>query len=115
MHMLNLDNKLLISDVIAPCLQGLEKTADLLEKPYPNVKIYEIGKVPRRHKTTFLEIFNHLFNNALDHSIEAPDIRVSKGKAKTGKINIDVSRQGDSYEVSFYDDGQGANLRKFLS
>ena len=112
MHMLKLD-KLTLSEVLASSIKGVDQTASFLEKPKPTIKIYEIGKViPSKHRTSLTEIFNHLFNNALDHSIETPEVRRDRGKPEQGKINIEVSRQENCHEICFYDDGQGLDIEK---
>jgi chemotaxis protein histidine kinase CheA/CheY-like chemotaxis protein len=54
----------------------------------------------------------HLLRNAIDHGIEEPAIRKSKGKPETGSIHIDVREEGDQIIITLSDDGAGINLNK---
>ena len=49
----------------------------------------------------------HILRNAVDHGIESPDERESKGKAQTGEIELRASRQRDHVTVTVSDDGGG--------
>jgi len=57
----------------------------------------------------------HLVRNALDHGIEAPDIRASKGKPKKGTIKINASHEGGYVILRISDDGNGINSDKLLA
>jgi chemosensory pili system protein ChpA (sensor histidine kinase/response regulator) len=48
-----------------------------------------------------------MVRNALDHGIESPDERVVAGKQMTGRITVDVSKEGSDYVVTLADDGRG--------
>ncbi|NBX16639.1 MAG: hypothetical protein EBR09_04665 [Proteobacteria bacterium] len=54
----------------------------------------------------------HLLRNAVDHGIEFPEIRESLGKPRTGKIQLNVSRQGNLVVICVSDDGQGLDTEK---
>lgn len=56
----------------------------------------------------------HILRNALDHGIEAPEIREQKGKPRKGRIVIDVQRVGGQIRITVEDDGQGLNKEKIL-
>ena len=67
----------------------------------------------------YREIFQpmvHLFTNAVDHGIEAPDERVEAGKPETGTITVryQVARekQGEIIIIEVQDDGRGINIPK---
>jgi chemotaxis family two-component system sensor histidine kinase/response regulator PixL len=54
----------------------------------------------------------HLIRNALDHSIEPPDLRQSLGKASEGTITITTYHRGNQITIEIQDDGQGIDLEK---
>ncbi len=49
----------------------------------------------------------HLFNNAVDHGLERPDERASKGKPEYGMIRASFQRMGDELHIQIEDDGAG--------
>jgi chemotaxis protein histidine kinase CheA/ActR/RegA family two-component response regulator len=60
----------------------------------------------------------HLLRNALAHGIEAPDVRVQRGKPARGRIEIKTVQEGDTVFITFEDDGGGIDreaIRQALS
>ena len=57
----------------------------------------------------------HIIRNALSHGIETPVERVKKGKPETGRITIDISRDGSDVVIRVSDDGAGVNIEKVRS
>ena len=57
----------------------------------------------------------HLVRNALDHGIETPDTRASKGKPEQGTIKINASYEGSYVILRISDDGNGINSEKLLA
>ncbi|MEM7563091.1 MAG: Hpt domain-containing protein [Pseudomonadota bacterium] len=57
----------------------------------------------------------HIIRNALSHGIETPVERVKKGKSETGKIVIDIVRDGSDIVIRVSDDGAGVNIEKVRS
>ncbi|QOS11392.1 taxis sensor histidine kinase CheA [Haloferax gibbonsii] len=51
----------------------------------------------------------HVLRNAVDHGIEAPDVREENGKSRTGTIRLSARRQHDTVIVTVEDDGGGIN------
>ncbi|MCU7494616.1 MAG: response regulator [Ignavibacteria bacterium] len=50
----------------------------------------------------------HIIRNSIDHGIERPSERLSKGKPSRGKISVGVTNlSGSSIEVTISDDGKG--------
>lgn len=49
----------------------------------------------------------HIIRNSIDHGIESPDERRTKGKDEEGKILISASKERDRIKVSIIDDGRG--------
>jgi chemosensory pili system protein ChpA (sensor histidine kinase/response regulator) len=57
----------------------------------------------------------HIIRNALSHGIETPVERVKKGKPESGRIAIDITRDGSEVVIRVSDDGAGVNLGKVRS
>ncbi len=51
--------------------------------------------------------FAHSFRNAVDHGIESPSLRQSKGKEATGTISVRFQKNGTSLKIEVTDDGGG--------
>ena len=49
----------------------------------------------------------HLLRNALDHGIEAPEVRRRSGKLETGTIHLHAKQEGGKVLVTLGDDGRG--------
>jgi len=49
----------------------------------------------------------HLVRNAVDHGIESPEERESKGKPKTGHIQLRAAHEGGAVLIEVRDDGAG--------
>ncbi|UCG21673.1 MAG: response regulator [Deltaproteobacteria bacterium] len=49
----------------------------------------------------------HLLRNALDHGLEAPDVRRSAGKPELGTIRLEAKQEGAKVLIILEDDGQG--------
>lgn len=55
---------------------------------------------------------SHLIRNALDHGLETPDERVTKGKSPGGWLQISARHQAGWLVVSIADDGRGPDLER---
>jgi chemosensory pili system protein ChpA (sensor histidine kinase/response regulator) len=53
----------------------------------------------------------HILRNAVDHGLEGPEERDSRGKPRTGTITLNVTRRGQVVTVQVTDDGRGLDLR----
>jgi len=57
----------------------------------------------------------HMIRNAIDHGLEAPEVRRAAGKAEEGTLRIAAERRGDDVVLRVSDDGAGidpARLRE---
>ena len=54
----------------------------------------------------------HLLRNAIDHGIEAPDVRISGGKPMEGAIKITAWHAAGMLVIEIADDGAGVNFAK---
>lgn len=53
------------------------------------------------------EVLVHLLRNAVDHGIELPKERISKGKPGIGKVRVWAKSLGEEIEIGVEDDGRG--------
>ena len=49
----------------------------------------------------------HVLRNAVDHGIEAPDVREANGKSRTGTVELSARREHDTVVITVSDDGAG--------
>ncbi|WP_299797779.1 chemotaxis protein CheA [uncultured Shewanella sp.] len=56
----------------------------------------------------------HLVRNSLDHGLETPEIRLSKGKPETGSITLNAFHQGGNIIIEIIDDGAGLDTARIL-
>jgi two-component system chemotaxis sensor kinase CheA len=54
----------------------------------------------------------HLVRNSLDHGLEPPDVRTSRGKKEVGTILLEASHSGNNVYVQVRDDGGGIDVEK---
>jgi two-component system chemotaxis sensor kinase CheA len=54
----------------------------------------------------------HLLRNSLDHGIENPDIRESRGKPRLGTITVAAYQEGNGVIIEVRDDGAGIDPEK---
>ena len=56
----------------------------------------------------------HLLRNALDHGIEAPDVRMAKGKNEEGTVVLKAYHSGNHVFIDIEDDGAGINRNRVI-
>jgi len=54
----------------------------------------------------------HMIRNSCDHGIEAPDVRIAKGKSPDGTITLDADQEGNNIVLRILDDGAGMDPDK---
>jgi two-component system, chemotaxis family, sensor kinase CheA len=57
----------------------------------------------------------HLVRNALDHGIEAPEVRVRRGKPARGRLHLNAYHDSGSIVIEAADDGAGLDRAKILA
>ncbi len=57
----------------------------------------------------------HLIRNAIDHGIEAPDIRRQLGKPEQGRVNLTAFPRGNHVVITIEDDGAGMDPSQILN
>ncbi|MED1864214.1 chemotaxis protein CheA [Fictibacillus nanhaiensis] len=93
-------------------IRGLAK--DLGKK----VNLEIIGAETELDRTVIDEIGDplvHLLRNSIDHGIENPGVRSSKGKNETGTIYLRAFHSGNHVFIEIQDDGAGINKQKVLN
>ncbi|MCC7010693.1 MAG: chemotaxis protein CheA [Acidobacteria bacterium] len=74
------------------------------------VRIEMIGKDTDLDKTIIEAIkdpLTHVVRNAVDHGIEAPDVRQSRGKNPEGALTLRAFHEGGQINIEITDDGAG--------
>jgi len=54
----------------------------------------------------------HLVRNAVDHGLEAPEVRTAAGKPAEGVVKLAASHRGNQVEIRVSDDGKGLDPAK---
>lgn len=83
---------------------------DLSKETGKKVKLIIKGDETELDKTLIEEIYDplvHLIRNAVDHGIELPEVRKSKGKDETGTIVLSAEHEGNNVLITIEDDGKG--------
>jgi two-component system, chemotaxis family, sensor kinase CheA len=57
----------------------------------------------------------HLLRNAVDHGIEAPDVRVAAGKPAEGRLTLSATRDRSAVLIRVMDDGRGIDRDRVLA
>lgn len=79
-------------------------------KQHKDIEFVFEGEEIEVDRTVFEEIAGpllHLIRNAVNHAIEAPQIRTQKGKSAAGLINVQASYEGSQIVITVRDDGTG--------
>ncbi len=80
-----------------------------------DVEFEVVGPQTELDKTVLDKITDpllHLIRNAIDHGIEAPEIRAAAGKPLPALLKIEAVNQGTQVTIRIRDDGAGINLEK---
>ncbi|MCK9689170.1 chemotaxis protein CheA [Scleromatobacter humisilvae] len=57
----------------------------------------------------------HLVRNAMDHGIDAPELRAARGKPATGTVSLNAFHDSGSIVIQVGDDGGGLDREKILA
>ena len=96
-----------------PRLQRIVRTtSSSLNRPAELVVYNTEGELDRTILERLITPFEHMLRNAVDHGIENSEVRRELGKPNTGKIELNITRQGTDVVVSFSDDGRGIDAEK---
>ncbi|MCK0536820.1 Hpt domain-containing protein [Alcanivorax quisquiliarum] len=65
------------------------------------------GELDRTLLERVVAPLEHMLRNAVDHGIEMPDIRTGTGKQPSGRITLELGREGGEVVLVLSDDGKG--------
>ncbi|WP_373974120.1 response regulator [Chitinibacter sp. SCUT-21] len=99
-----------VSTIEARLQRAARQTARLLDKEVALSLQGETTLVDSHLLNTIIDPLMHVLRNAIDHGIEAPELRAAKGKAEQGQIALSFAREGNSIVVRCKDDGAGLDL-----
>lgn len=92
-------------------------TRDLAKALGKSIELEIFGEQTELDKTVLEQITDplvHLVRNSIDHGIERPDVRQSKGKAPHGTVTLKAYHQGGNIVIEIADDGAGLNRARIL-
>ena len=87
---------------------------DLARQQGKQVELIMEGEATRVDKAIIDEIGEpllHLIRNSLDHGIETPAVRVSRGKTPTGTILLSAVQESNHVLITIMDDGAGIDAQ----
>lgn len=90
---------------------------ELAAKTGKKIKLETIGENTEIDKTVIEQLsdpLTHMIRNSADHGIEAPDLRMARGKADTGTIRLSAEQAGGNILIVVEDDGGGINRERVL-
>jgi len=91
---------------------------DLSIKMGKEIELVLNGEQTELDKTVMEQIGDplvHLVRNAVDHGIEATEVRIAKGKPEKGTVTLDAYHQGGSIVIDINDDGGGIDKSAVLA
>ena len=68
------------------------------------------GELDRSLLERMVPPLEHMLRNAVDHGIEAKELRANFGKPTTGRIDLRLSREGGDVVIEISDDGAGIDV-----
>ncbi|HEY5647364.1 MAG TPA: response regulator, partial [Pseudomonadales bacterium] len=68
------------------------------------------GELDRSLLERMVPPLEHMLRNAVDHGVEAGELRTSYGKPSTGRIDLRLSREGGDVVIEISDDGAGIDV-----
>lgn len=96
---------------ITPRLQRIvRQTATDLGKAVELRIINDEGEIDRNILDRITSPLEHMLRNAVDHGIENSAERIEQGKPRTGRITLEVLREGGEIVIHLTDDGRGINV-----
>jgi len=91
---------------------------DLSRKLDKKVKFEHFGdnvEIDKMMVEGLMDPLTHIIRNSLDHGIETPKERQTRGKKDTGTLTITASQESGNIIISIKDDGAGINVDKVVN
>jgi two-component system chemotaxis sensor kinase CheA len=103
---------------IGPLFRQFVRSVRDLAKSHGKLARLEVVGEDVQVDTTVLELLKdpllHLVRNAVDHGLEKPAVRQSRGKNASGLIRLSASHSGGNIVVKLQDDGAGFDRARIL-
>ena len=103
---------------LKPTFQKLARVVrDTAQKSGKAVELIVAGEdteIDRNMVDIIADPLVHMLRNGVDHGIESPDERVSKGKPRSGTLRLTASHAGGNVIVELRDDGAGLDRARIL-
>lgn len=93
-------------------IRAIKKIARDLGKDIQVITSGEETKLDKSMVEAIADPLLHLIRNALDHGIEAKDVRRAAGKPEVGTIHLKAAQKGNTVTITVTDDGAGINVAK---
>lgn len=90
---------------------------ELSAKTGKKVELETFGETTEVDKTIIERLsdpLTHIIRNSIDHGIESPADRVSRGKPEQGTIRLSADQRGGRIVIEIADDGAGINTERVL-
>ncbi len=101
-----------VSTVVPRLQRAVRQTCRMLDKQAELVISGESTPLDTEVLNKLVTPLMHMLRNALDHGIEAADVRVQRGKSPVGKLALSFSREGNAIVIRLHDDGGGIDSQK---
>lgn len=91
---------------------------DMSKKLSKEVRLEIIGEDTEVDKNIIEHISDpliHIVRNSIDHGLESPEERISKGKIETGTVTLEAKNESSDVFIIVKDDGKGLNREKILT
>ncbi|MCU4564711.1 hybrid sensor histidine kinase/response regulator [Acinetobacter sp. WU_MDCI_Abxc222] len=98
---------------LLPRLQRIvRQTSTALNRPAELFVNNTEGELDRNILERLVTPLEHMLRNAIDHGLEDRVQREQAQKPETGRIELNIHRQGTDVVVTFKDDGRGVDIEK---
>ncbi len=104
-----------IKDILLQYNDMVKNLAKRLEKEISDINVNGEDVYIDKHKySKVLKSLVHIFRNSIDHGIESPEERVTKGKPEFGSIECKLESLGDYFRIYIRDDGNGIHSENIV-
>ncbi len=91
---------------------------DMCKQLNKDIKLDIIGEETEVDKNIIEHISDplmHIIRNSIDHGIETPDVRMSRGKPEKGTVLLEAKNAGGDVLIIVKDDGAGLNKDRIMA
>ena len=104
---------------VKPMFQRMSRTVrEVADATGKEVRLKTEGEATEVDKTVverLAEPLTHMIRNAVDHGIEAPEVRLAAGKPAEGTVRLTAAHRSGRIVIEISDDGAGVNRQKVLA